>query len=539
MDSEIKIPKKKRNRKLRRALILLVLLTIFSFISVFVIGFLNKDHIKQIVLKEINKNLLSEATFDDFNFSLLKRFPLASIEFTGVKAKEITKSKTKENLVEAESIFLHFNVVNMLRKNYVIKKLELTNARLNIKIFRDKTDNYHIWKKQEKDDKSSFSFDLQKIILKEVQITFSNEANNFFLDVIADKSTAKGKFSEVMYNLSVNGDYLINQIRIKKMNYLNNQEANVNLDLAVDGETRKYDIKNGKLSFNNALFDVAGFVIDNENEKKLDLIVQGLDLELQELLDELPSKFKDKLIDYQANGEIDIKLMIKGSYFNNNDPYVRMNFKLRNGSVRNKSAKITFHNLNLIGEFSIPSISSPESFHLLIREFNGLLESGTIAGRLEIKDFISHKLNFSSSVSMNLEEIQRFFQIENIETISGMLDGEFRYKGNIEDFNNLQPKDFIRSSLLGKLEISEMDIKLKDNENQYFDVDAEMRFYNNEIEYENISGKFGKSEFSINGTFRNFLSFLFIPEENLYVDARFKSQELDVKELIYDNSKKK
>ena len=151
IESENKVLKKKSSRIVRffwRFLIfILVTITLLGGTG-FIIGYFYQDEVKEYIVGELNKQLNTEIIVDgkDIDFTVLKNFPLASVNFKNVKALEAIQSKKKDTLFAAGEISLQFNIIDVFKKNYRIKRVEVDDANLKIRIDKEGNDNYHFGK---------------------------------------------------------------------------------------------------------------------------------------------------------------------------------------------------------------------------------------------------------------------------------------------------------------------------------------------------------------------------------------------------------
>ena len=145
-------PVKKKNKKLKRFLkwsLISILSSIFLLVaSAFIIIYFFEDDVKKYAIEQINKEVNTKIEVKDIKLSLFKKFPMASLEFIQVKCLEVTDEPKKENLLEAESVFLEFSVWDIFKGKYKFKKLSVENGKLNLKINNRGQSNFDILKKQ-------------------------------------------------------------------------------------------------------------------------------------------------------------------------------------------------------------------------------------------------------------------------------------------------------------------------------------------------------------------------------------------------------
>src|SRR5882724_4659587 len=121
-------------RFLWRFFIVFGILLLLLIVSGFVIGKYYQDEVKEYVISQLNKQLNTQIIVDGKNidFTVLKNFPNASVDFKNVIALDAIQDKNKDTLFIAGKISLQFNIVDIFKKNYHIKKMEINDANLKI-----------------------------------------------------------------------------------------------------------------------------------------------------------------------------------------------------------------------------------------------------------------------------------------------------------------------------------------------------------------------------------------------------------------------
>ena len=102
-------------------IVLLVLITTFSIVMS---SFYEKE-IKKYIVEAINEQVNVPINVKDLDFSVLKKFPYASVEF---KEVEIASTNHKSALLKAKSVYFQFNIIDLLNKKYVLKKISIENG---------------------------------------------------------------------------------------------------------------------------------------------------------------------------------------------------------------------------------------------------------------------------------------------------------------------------------------------------------------------------------------------------------------------------
>src|SRR5688572_30199402 len=123
-------------RIIRRAFLILLLLIILLSGTAVMLAWIYGDEAKAYVVGELNKQLSTEVIVqpDDIDFSILRSFPNASVEFKNVAALDAIAGAKKDTLFKAGNVALRFNVMNLFNGDYTITEIGLEEVVLNLRI---------------------------------------------------------------------------------------------------------------------------------------------------------------------------------------------------------------------------------------------------------------------------------------------------------------------------------------------------------------------------------------------------------------------
>jgi hypothetical protein len=539
MDNMDEIEKGKKKSKFwkytKRILLSILIFLVLLIGSAFIIVYFYQDSIKKLIVDQVNKQLTTEIKVKEVELSLFQKFPLASLTFTDVTAKDAIVSKNKGNLLKAENVYLQFSIWDLFYKNYRIKKIETKNAFLNLIVYKDGTDNYHFWK-TDSTANESFSFDLQKVVLTNVNIRYKNFSCNQDYSGIAKDMVVKGKFKSSEYTMYVNGDLFVNYINVSGVNYFPAKNAVVDMILDVDQNTETYKFTEGKANIGNLKFDVKGNVVYSDTKHTLDLKVTGTDLKLQSFIEEIPAEYKKYLSDYKGKGGFYFTAGIKGSILNNDIPAIHIDFGINNGELIQKKSEIALDNVSFTGTFTNGNEKSVSSSILEIKNFSSKLKSGEFKGDLSIKNFTDPYFEIVMNIKMDNKDLQEFFKFDTISSIDGRTEMDISFKGKVNPSKRVTAKNLIESKTSGTLKIINTNIAIKNDHKKYSDINGEFQFSNNDLIVNKLTGKILSNDFSVKGYFRNLLSFVFLKDQKLLISADLTSVNIDIDELLQNNT---
>ena len=122
--------------------ILFVLLLLGGAIGVG-IAHVYQDEIEQLAVQNINEQLRTPIEVKDIEFSIIKKFPYASLELK--KPHMALDAFQKDTLLQAEKLYLKLNALDLYNKSYALQQLELQNGFARISFNKEGVPNYQIW----------------------------------------------------------------------------------------------------------------------------------------------------------------------------------------------------------------------------------------------------------------------------------------------------------------------------------------------------------------------------------------------------------
>ncbi len=529
---------KKSSRKIIR---MLVKISIWLFIPLAIAAFLltwfNHERVKGIVVNELNKYLKARIEVKDIQFSVIEKFPMASVKFIGVKATNDRDSLYNEHLLEAESVFLEFNLLDLYFEEYKIKNIEVNDAHFNMHVYKDGSDNFHFWKTGDGKGGKKFQFQLRKIKLNDVVYSYKNDATYQNYSILAKSLKASGNFTDNIQSIHVKGDLILRHIESNQVLYFKDKEAWLSTDLSVQTLQKEITIKSGELEIANMNFLLSGRMGYGETNKTLGLVASGKDILLHDFICQLPEKWRTNLEEYKSKGVVSFQLRLDGRYGGLYLPLITAGFDCRNAEIIHKETDTKLTNVQFKGTYTNGEFRTPVSQVLYLQSFSANLPYGQISGKLRLKNFLNPYLEIETSGKAKLEEVQNFFKIKNIEKVSGEMEFSVQYAGKAPA-KIYQPKDFLQSNSSGFIKISNVGFSTPSFTRNFTRLNGDFNFTNNSLVINHLSGLYGNSDFILSGNLEQFFTWLFVEKEPFHLNAKLTANELYPEEWIKESDVK-
>ena len=531
--------------------IVLIFLFLFLLIvgTLLLIAFAYENEVKDYMIQQLNKNLKTKVIVDSKNIklSLLKNFPYASLDFKNAVmlespvGKSVLDKKGKrtflktDTLFTAEDISLQFNIIDILKKNYIVKKIKTENGKVKLRIGMDGSVNWDIWKGNGDTTSSSkeTTFNLEKFQLKNIELLYLDYKNNNDISCRVHSGTIAGEFTNKEYNLSVSGDILMNHFNLDSINYLSETPVKLDLNLNVDNEKNSYQFSDALVNISDLKISVNGKYVDSKPSRQVDIYLKGKDMDVQSVLSLLPEKYHKHISDYDSDGEFYCNVHIGGKWDEENSPEMKADFGITKAEITQLSSGVVLKDVHLLGNYFA---SSAKSF-LEVKNFSASFVNGTVTGNYRIDNFSSPYINTMIKANLPLEDVRHLLKIDTlwnypIESLSGDLKLNMEYKGQLSKSGRYRKSDFENMNLTGDMTLESAGMKIKNSTLAFDSINGSFVLNDNDIEVNSFSGKTPKSDFYFKGFLKNILAYTLTDDADISLDASFQSGNLDLDEFL-------
>ncbi len=486
----------------------------------------NQEKLKGLFVKELNTYLNTPIQVKDMDITVFEHFPDISFCLTDITAQESGTHVKKKDLLKAEHLSFNFNIWNILSENYKVKNIVLANAFLDLKVFKNGTSNFDIFKLTDSTRSGNFLVNLHKITLKNVQVKYSDSESNIFLDLHTDRSFAKGNFSNTLQDIKLKGDVFCKNLMIDDISYLKNKNIELNTHLKIDTDKELISIYKEEFLFQEKRLAIEGD-IRYDNSNFVDLHLSGKDLALSDLISEFPDFVKEQLKSYKSKGILDFSMHIKGSFAGTQRPDITANVGLKNGELYHSGSDTKLGNLSFTAAYSNGKQHAARSNTLIVKQIQGKIKGSAFSGNFSISDFTNPLLECQINTRANLEDIKAFLQSENITKLNGQISADIYFKGLLQ----ASAENFEKSEAKGKITFNNVSITAQSLPIPIQNLNGNLSFEQDNIVIQNITGVMGKTDINLSGNIKKIFPFL-THNSNLLIEGNLQSNYIAVDEFM-------
>lgn len=522
-------------KKLRKILLLLAALILLILSAGIILSIVYENEVKAYVVSELNNYLKTEVSVGEIEFSVLAKFPSASLKFNNILLVDAIDRPSTDTLLYAEDLYLKFSIFDLFRGKYNIQKAEINNSRLNLKFFEDGSDNYHFWKVPEKSSSSKINFELEDVEISTLLFSLKNSRQDIYTKFSVGDLNLSGNFAEKVFNLEAETDLIVNTFVSNEINYAKDRAVNGKFLLEIDNNNQKYTFREGKFNLEDLPLSINGYIQQFDSETTLSLNVAGSNMDINHLNSLLPENYKKNIGEYKAKGKLDINAKIEGNIGNaTNSTIITADFNVNQGQFTEKESGVRMSEVFLEGTYQrLENGIDKISFEKL----SANLGLGTFSGQGIIKDFKNPFLDFRLEGKLNLAEIRSFFRLDNFDLMEGEVTLDSHFKGKLQSNETITAEDLSNASTSGTFSVFNGKIKLKDHHQVYSQINGTILLNNNDAAIRELKGKIQNSDISLTGYFRNFFSYLFLKDQKLTIEANLVSDHINFNELLQEKEK--
>jgi len=498
---------------------------LFLMIALTVLSFSYDKTLVKYLKKYLNEHLLTEIIIDRIDFSMIKKFPYATVEFSNVLIKSRAGLSysgpalaSKDTLMSASKIYFQFGLLGLIHNEFQLKKIHMTDGKINVFTDPSGRNNYSIWKSTDKEKEGEkYTFDFNNVILSGFDLHYFNLKNPAFAHSFIDKLVFNGSFagengryamkSELFfYEAGRSGSYRIKDIPVY-------------FDFKASSQEDRVTIRQGEIMLNKLLVELQGN-IRLDSTMDADFSLESSNFGLDEIFSFIRPPERNRLNDYALEGKGKIKARIKGQFNTKNSLGINAVFSLSNGSVTNRKTKSKLSHIGIKGSFSG---DDPKNYSLVISQFESRLSTGKIHGKATVKNLNQPDFTCELYSSINLNNLNHLLTIDTIEYINGTLNANLKAAGTFVHKENPGLSDILSSIRTGSLELEDGSLKLKGQDDILKDINGKINI-GKDISFQDFALTLNETNFLVTGTFKNAINYFIdnksIIDGNLYAYSK-------------------
>ena len=504
--------------------------------------YFNSDRIKSYLVNELNRQLNAKVEVKNITFSPWKRFPHTTLWF-----QEVTVSPNKENtlhqgepLLHADQLHLVFDLSDIIRKKYNLKRVHISEGFLNIHIYENGSNNYTLWKTPADGQDKSFSIDLRDVELRNMELSYAQHPGKIHLKGYSRRTSLRGNFTEKGMKISGRSETTLLYLLIHNLESETAMEHK--LAFAIEKHDEQLDFSLTELKTGGLSFYGTGNISTGE-KKEMDFSIHGEKLDIRNIVENIPARYRERLRIPKSSGQLDINATIKGPVSGNMVPHIEVIFSMTGAEIVFRDIPHRISNINCQGLFTNGPDNHLRSSRLELTSFSASYGSGSVKGKAGVTNFTKPVIKGEWTGDLKLEEIKYLLPEINRPEMSGFLRSNISFSMMPAGFPAISLNDFAGAGVQGHLSLKGLNLLLPAKGYRLSDIDGDLLF-SDRLWFDNLSLYINGVPFVVSGQADNLMPGLFGKTVPVAVQADAYSPHLNMDTLLQirrtqDTSEKK
>ena len=523
------------NKNLKKGIIIsLSVLTVF-FLLLLALPIVFKDKILVVAKEQINAKLNAKVDFQGFNLSFLRSFPNASARFENLRIVGTGEFK-KDTLLYSESVDLEINLKSLFSdKGYEVLRFQVNNSRIYAHVLPNNKDNWSIMKEDsvpQPIDTSAMKFNvkLNNIVFNNAHIVYLDEVGEDMKVEISNLSHfTSGDFA-------ADSSLLITKTSIDSLTfwmggvkYLSKANVEFNAIINANLNAMKFTFDKNSSRINDIKFSFNGWF------QKLGKGVYDMNLKLnteqvsfKSILSMIPAMYTNSFKDLKAGGDVKLTGSMKGKMVD--DLYPAFDFKLLVSKAWFKypSLSKSVDNINIACRINNPG-KTMDATVVDVSKLSLVMAGNPFLLQMKVAYPMSDPDLFLKAVGkINLGTIKDIYPLAEGTHLNGIFDMDIHVGGRMSYYDLNQYDKF---TFGGKLDIQNMQLKMKDLAQEVSISKANMLINNRFINLTTLQLKIGRNDLSASGKLENFVAYA-LHDKTLKGELNLHSNSFNVSDFM-------
>ncbi len=515
-----------RLKLLRKILLYLALATLVGTSGLMAAALLFSDQIIAEFIRQANTRLTTRITVNKTSVNVFSHFPYVALEFHNVYVEDTHPGQYP--LLTAERIAFTFNVLEVLRGNYTVKGLVISESEVNLKINKSGQENFNLFSTQGGHG-GSVAFALHNIYMQNCRVHYADISYADHMIFYTDRLMASLKSEGDRYTIYSEGQVTIEKFNTGTVNWPAPRAVSLRANLTYSHAERRLVINPSELQMSQALFAVHGNYTWKANPY-IQLAITGKNTSLQTLAALLPENRQQALARYQSSGNVYFNMNLQGTFTKNSGPALEVRFGLEQARIYHPDYRAALDQVNLKGNFVIQNLRKPETAKLTLENITGSLNNKNFAGSLNIINLNDPEIKLNFNGEADVASVFELFPVKNIREASGVVSANLNFEGKTSWLKNKSTVQKI--SALGSIDLKNVSVHIEQPAMALEDLTGTLQFSRNDLALSNVSGQLGESDFKLNGFFKNIFTWLLFENQPLGIEADLQASHINLAQLF-------
>ena len=444
----------------------LIITILILIVLLFGLFYLFEDEIKDDLLSIVNKNQAGEFEIKEIDLTLLKYFPLISLQLGDVlyhEKKLDTDTGHSSKIAKIKRLDVSLNVIDLIRGTINVEKLTIDEGEFTFIIYSDSTTNLMnaVAEMSSKEDTSKTDIILKNVTIYDLSVNFKNFLGNSDGILKINQLNNNIAILENVFDCQLDVDGRLEKLSINNDLNLENQRISAQLDFMMNLDSLFGDLTTGRIEIGDLILLARGkFGYPNDHLAKLEIELSDENIELVSQI------FSDDLLRNK-------NMITQGSLYGNGMilwksldlfPIIDFNFGLMDLNIVFPHDTSISVFLDFDGHLYTGDNPDLSDMKFDMKDIKVQLPKGKARGTFSLHNWQNPTFNLEFDADLDMRGYENIFNIEDIDSLSGKIKLKTSLSGH---YDNLS-KNLIYQNEEARLDLENLSFYLpKVNPNKY------------------------------------------------------------------------
>lgn len=514
-------------KTLRKVFFYLLLTVAVLLIALVGSVFLFKERIIKQFIVEANKHLSTPVKIGKIEVSVFEQFPQLSIVLNDVYIEDSQPGQYP--LLTATRISFQMNPLEVWAGNYSIKGMKVENSETNLKINKKGENNYQVIKSSDSKGSGSIGFELKDVVLENTIVHYTDINLNQDFDFTSKDLVASIKTNNDLYTIHGTGQLTTDKLSIDNNLFLTGKSFTVVADLIYDDARKSLTIKPSTLELKKAKFLVSG-TYDWKTKNVIDITTKGENTDIQTLISLFPESVVKRLEKYESKGDVYFNSHLKGTISKTKNPSFTVNFGFNDATVFHPDYKSRIEYASFEGSYATNDLGDQHNATLVLKNISGKLNKEPFSAQFVMQDLIDPSVIMQFKGKVDAPSLLSFYPVEALQNVAGAMVVDVSFEGKLSLLKTKSTAQKV--STQGTVELQNISLDYGKEKIPMHGLNGNLQFNNNDLALSNVSGTLGKSDFVLNGFFKNIITFILFENQPIGIEADLQSRYIDLDQMF-------
>ncbi|UOR04778.1 hypothetical protein MUN82_17750 [Hymenobacter aerilatus] len=486
-----------------------------------------QERIIGLFVQQANHYLRTPVQVGKIELSLFDQFPRVAITMHRVVVTGSLPHDTTA-LARARRLYFAFDAWDLLIRRYRVRAVTLTDGQVAVRLDAQGQPNYDVLRMDTAAAATDepFAFDLEGIQLGRMGVTYADASRHqqFAGHIPQMQATLSVKGDEV--TVRAKGETHVQALRVMDDAYFQEKDLLLTTHLRINRQTQQIAVLPSEIRIGPAIYGVAG-TIGYHPATLLDLRLEGRQTDVQSLLALLPPRLNHRLAGYRSRGDVYFRGTVRGEFSTKVNPRLDVQFGCRDAAFYHPQYQQEIEHVFLTGTFTNGTAHSVRTAMLDLRNVRGQLGGRPFSGSLRYTDFQEPTVQLQLAADLDMARATRFFPVAAVRGATGTAQLSLQVAGPVAHLRAGRA-----ANARGELTLRDVAVQLRAYSQPLRRLNGRLELRGNNITMQSLKGYLGRSDFRVNGTLKNAVSWLLTPRQTLLIQAQMNSNLWDFDELL-------